>query len=138
MAYTTINKSTDYFNTKLYTGTGSAQNITGVGFQPDWCWFKNRSAANDPLLYDAVRGVSGKDIRSSATDGSGTDAQGLTAFGSDGFSIGLWESIFSSEYRSSINSLKPFKRIEKFEALMNSYDLNKSKKSEVLLKNNGK
>ena len=37
MAYTTINKSTDYFNTKLYTGNGSTtQTITGVGFQPDW------------------------------------------------------------------------------------------------------
>jgi len=36
MAYTTINKSTDYFNTKLYTGTGSENAITGIGFQPDW------------------------------------------------------------------------------------------------------
>ena len=36
MAYTTINKSTDYFNTKLYTGNGTARSITGVGFQPDW------------------------------------------------------------------------------------------------------
>ena len=33
MAYTTINKSTDYFNTKLYTGTGASNAITGVGFQ---------------------------------------------------------------------------------------------------------
>ena len=34
--YTTINKSTDYFNTKLYTGNGSTvKSITGVGFQPD-------------------------------------------------------------------------------------------------------
>jgi hypothetical protein len=32
MAYTTINKSTDYFNNKLYTGTGSSNAITGVGF----------------------------------------------------------------------------------------------------------
>ena len=38
MAYTTINKSTDYFNTKLYTGNGSTQAITGVSFQPDWVW----------------------------------------------------------------------------------------------------
>ena len=36
MAYTTINKHTDYFNTKLYTGNGSTNAITGVGFQPDW------------------------------------------------------------------------------------------------------
>ncbi len=35
MAYTTINKSTDYFNTKLYTGNGSVRTETGVGFQPD-------------------------------------------------------------------------------------------------------
>ena len=40
MAYTTINKSTDYFNTKLYTGTGSSNAITGVGFQPDWVGLK--------------------------------------------------------------------------------------------------
>ena len=40
MAYTTINKSTDYFNTKLYTGNGATQSITGVGFQPDWTWIK--------------------------------------------------------------------------------------------------
>ena len=35
MAYTTINKSTAQFNTKLYTGNGSTQSITGVGHQPD-------------------------------------------------------------------------------------------------------
>ena len=41
MAYTTINKSTDHFNTKLYTGNESAgHSITGVGFQPDFLWFK--------------------------------------------------------------------------------------------------
>ena len=40
MAYTTINKSTDHFNTKLYTGTGSSNAITGVGFQPDFTWIK--------------------------------------------------------------------------------------------------
>ena len=43
MAYTTINKSTDHFNTILYTGNGSTQSITGVGFQPDWVWIKDRS-----------------------------------------------------------------------------------------------
>jgi len=40
MAYTTINKSTDYFNTKLYTGNGGTQTITGVGFQPDLTWIQ--------------------------------------------------------------------------------------------------
>jgi hypothetical protein len=36
MAYTTIDKPSDYFNTVLYTGDGGTQAITGVGFQPDW------------------------------------------------------------------------------------------------------
>ncbi len=49
MAYTTINKSTDYFNTKLYTGNGSSsRSITGVGFQPDFTWIKNRTGAKEP------------------------------------------------------------------------------------------
>ena len=39
MAYTGINKSTDYFNTKLYSGNGASTHaITGVGHQPDWVW----------------------------------------------------------------------------------------------------
>ena len=45
MAYTTIKKPSDYFNTKLYTGNGSTNNITGVGFQPDFVWCKGRSIA---------------------------------------------------------------------------------------------
>jgi len=87
MAYTTINKSTDHFNTKLYTGTGSTQSITGVGFQPDFTWIKNRSTTHDHQLYDVVRGVT-KDIRSNNTDAEATDSNGLTAFGTDGFTVG--------------------------------------------------
>jgi hypothetical protein len=44
MAYTTINKPSEYFNTKLYTGNSTITNaITGVGFQPDWVWLKGRN-----------------------------------------------------------------------------------------------
>ena len=43
MAYTTINKSTDYFNTKLHSGTNSTTTVTGVGFQPDMTWWKSRN-----------------------------------------------------------------------------------------------
>ena len=67
MAYTTINKHTDHFNTKLYTGNGSTNAITGVGFQPDWTWIKNRTTAGEGHhLYDAVRGVT-KRLRSDTT-----------------------------------------------------------------------
>jgi hypothetical protein len=87
MAYTTINKSTDYFNTKLYTGNGSARSITGVGFQPDLTWIKSRSATHEHKLIDAVRGVT-KVLCPNDDQVEFTDSQGLTAFASDGFSIG--------------------------------------------------
>jgi hypothetical protein len=87
MAYTTINKSTDYFNTKLYTGTGATQAVTGVGFQPDWVWLKSRSDSTYHLLYDAVRGAT-KQIYSNTTTAEGTDTNTLTSFDSDGFSLG--------------------------------------------------
>ena len=54
-----INKSSEYFNTVLYTGTGATQSITGVGFQPDWRWGKGRTLAGyNHGLADSVRGVS--------------------------------------------------------------------------------
>jgi len=87
MAYTTINKSTDYFNTKLYTGTGSSNALTGVGFQPDWVWLKKRNSSAHHQLFDAVRGVT-KRIYSSTNGAESTDAQTLTAFGTDGFTLG--------------------------------------------------
>jgi len=87
MAYTTINKSTAHFNTKLYTGNGGTQNITGVGFKPDWVWIKSRGGAGSHNLFDAVRGVQ-KRIFTDLTSAEQTSATYLTAFGSDGFSLG--------------------------------------------------
>ena len=87
MAYTTINKSTDYFNTKTYSGNGGTQSLTGVGFQPDFTWIKQRTGTTWHNLYDAVRGVT-KAIASNDTGAEGTRATGLTAFDSDGFSLG--------------------------------------------------
>jgi hypothetical protein len=87
MAYTTINKGSSYFNTILYTGTGSSNARTGVGFQPDWVWIKGRSGATDHGLYDAVRGVQNQ-LESNTDTAQTTEATGLTAFGTDGFTVG--------------------------------------------------
>ena len=87
MAYTTINKHTDNFNTKIYSGNGSTQSITGVGFQPDFTWIKQRTGSTWHNLYDAVRGAT-KAIASNDSGAEGTRATGLTAFDSDGFSLG--------------------------------------------------
>jgi hypothetical protein len=89
MAYTTINKSTDHFNTKLYTGTGAENAVTGINFQPDWVWIKNASSGSnyDHTLYDAPRGAT-KQLYSNQTNGQYTEAQGLKSFDSDGFTNG--------------------------------------------------
>jgi len=87
MAYTTINKSTDYFNTKLFTGNGGTQAVTGVGFQPDWVWLKSRSVADSPILFDAVRGVT-KRLMTNSTGAESTEAQEVQSFDSDGFTVG--------------------------------------------------
>tara|TARA_S200000501_G_scaffold289394_2_gene274225 strand:- start:186 stop:1250 length:1065 start_codon:yes stop_codon:yes gene_type:complete len=87
MAYTTINKSTDYFNTKLYNGTGSTQSITGVGFQPDWCWFKGRNFADDHVSIDAVRGTN-KAVYPNGISAETTQTHYFTSFDSDGYTLG--------------------------------------------------
>ena len=88
MAYTTIKKPSDYFNTVTYTGNASTLSVTGVGFQPDWTWIKDRnSAGDDHALYDAVRGTT-KRIRSNQNDAENTQSDGLTSFDSDGFTVG--------------------------------------------------
>jgi hypothetical protein len=58
MAYTTIDKADEYFNTVLYSGDNASDRaITGVGFQPDFVWIKNRNNTNNHLLQDSVRGL---------------------------------------------------------------------------------
>jgi hypothetical protein len=87
MAYTTINKGSSYFNTKLYTGTGATNNITGVGFKPDLTWIKNRNATDWHRLIDAVRGAT-KEIYSNSNATESTQAQSLQSFNTDGFTLG--------------------------------------------------
>ena len=87
MAYTTINKSSEHFNTKLYTGNGSTNAITGVGFQPDMCWWKMRSGVEEHALGDAVRGAT-KIIKPNATSAEATSSSYFTSFDSDGFTLG--------------------------------------------------
>jgi hypothetical protein len=87
MAYTTINKSTDYFNTKLYTGNGGTQSITGVGFQPDMVWTKQRDAVRNHVLFDAVRGAT-KGVKPNESQAEFTWTNSVTSFDANGFSVG--------------------------------------------------
>ena len=88
MAYSSIVKPEDYFNTKLYDGNGTTNTaITGVGFQPDWLWVKARDMTYDHNIFDAVRG-STKRIATNLTDAESTQAEMIKSFASDGFNLG--------------------------------------------------
>ena len=82
----------DYFNATLYTGDGTAigsggKAVTGVGFQPDFTWIKNRDAADSHILTDVVRGVT-KYISSNSTAAEVTNTESLSTFDTDGFTVG--------------------------------------------------
>ena len=84
MAYTTIDDPTIFFNTKLYTGNGGNQTITGVGFKPDWTWWKSRDAGNSHALVDIVRGTNGVLYSGSTSTEQPISAQ---TFNSDGYAL---------------------------------------------------
>ena len=86
MAYITFQPS-DYFNTKLYTGNGSTNAQTGVGFQPDWLWFKNRADTYNNHVFDVVRGVN-QQLQVDSNGAESTYATSMTSFDSDGFTLG--------------------------------------------------
>ena len=81
--------NSENFNAVTYTGNGSTQSITGLGFKPDFVWVKVRSTTGSGPLADSTRGT-GKAIYSNLTDADYTfpAGQGVTSFDSDGFSIG--------------------------------------------------
>ena len=86
----TIDDPSAYFQPTIYTGNGSTQSIDQGGnsqFSPDFVWIKNRDAADNHCWFDTVRGVT-KLLSSNNTDAESTDADTLTAFDSDGFSLG--------------------------------------------------
>lgn len=94
----------DHFNVVTYTGDGQAigsggQSITGVGFQPDFSWFKTRTTSSNNRLIDAVRGVT-KAIQSDNTNSEANETEGLVSFDADGFTVGS-----QSGYNNSSASL---------------------------------
>jgi len=84
-----VAKPSTVMDVKLYTGNGSTQAISGLGFSPDLVWIKARStSAYNHFLLDTIRGVN-NELNSNTTDYEYTrPAPGsLTAFNSDGFNL---------------------------------------------------
>jgi len=89
MAFSTINKSSDYMNTVLYTGNYTDDHaITGVGFQPDLVWIKDRDDTSAHQITDAVRGAT-KTLYPNTNALETTDTNYVKSFDSDGFTVGV-------------------------------------------------
>ena len=75
-----------HFDVVTYTGNGSTQSITSLGFQPDWTLIKNR-ASGDWCNQNSSLGV-GESQKWNDDGGVSSDTDAVTSFNSDGFSLG--------------------------------------------------
>ena len=83
----TIAKGSSVFDTKLYTGNGSTQTISGLNFSPDWIWVKNRSSITSHILVDTIRGAANVFV-SNVTSAEQNIPSYISSLDSNGFSIG--------------------------------------------------
>ena len=102
-----INKPSNFFSTVLYTGNAGTLNITSLDFQPDWVWGKDRGGDRHWWL-DSVRGKNGTGyslLCSNDTSLSTTNypPDGITAIGSNGFTLGANTSNTGGGWSSEIN-----------------------------------
>ena len=82
----------DVFSTFLYKGNNTSRNIVNgidLADKGGLVWTKNRVDLFDPVLVDSTRGLTNSRwIRSNTTEAQGTDAQGITAFNNNGYTVG--------------------------------------------------
>jgi len=70
-----------------FNGTTTNVGYTGLKFTPGLVWTKSRNTPNRHQLFDSVRGATFA-IESDTTFAQSTEPTALTAFNSDGFSLG--------------------------------------------------
>ena len=76
-----------YFKAVTYNGNSGTNNVTGVGFQSDLVWIKNRDSTPSHVLFDAMRGVSARLFSNGSYAETPADGTGVDSFDSDGFTI---------------------------------------------------
>ena len=101
-AQTDDNYPSKQFGVVTWTGDGTTgRAITGLGFQPDFIWFKDRTQAFSNRLYDTSRGISstgGKRLFSNTTGAETniTSGQDISAVGTDGFTLGASDANYTN------------------------------------------
>jgi hypothetical protein len=92
-----VAKPNELMDAVIYTGNGSTQTISGLGFSPDFLWFKSRSNSGQHRLYDTIRGATNA-VYSNLTNAEESDPNTLTAFNSSGFSLGSSDGVNESSW----------------------------------------
>ncbi len=83
-----IKQGNKYMDATTYSGNGTSQTITNAsGFAPDFVWIKGRNYADNHTLWNTVVGAQ-KSLSSDTTTAETTRANALTAFASNGFTLG--------------------------------------------------
>ena len=105
MSYTNgLDKPTDYFRVKTYSGNSSTQSITwdeSDNMKPDWLWLKGRGYADGHALVDVIRG-STKNLSSDSTTAEFTQTNGVTSLDTNGWSMGNWSAINRSSSGTAV------------------------------------
>ena len=90
MAYTTIDNPFKFFDTTTWSTVDTS--IDTLNFQPDWAWLKSRSNADTHVVFDSARGAN-KRISPSEVSAESTTSDELTAFNSNGFTLGTGDNV---------------------------------------------
>lgn len=91
---------TAVYNAIARTGTGAAATVTGVGFAPDLITVRQKTVdGQSPNFFDRLRGVN-KVITSGGTSAESTHADSITAYNSDGVSVGADSALQQTNWAS--------------------------------------
>ncbi|NVN99297.1 MAG: PKD domain-containing protein [Geobacteraceae bacterium] len=82
-----IQTPSSYFSQIVRLGTGAPQTVSSLSYQPDLVWIKDINTGADNKLTDSVRGVT-KALITNSTAAQTTDAGGVTAISSNGYTLG--------------------------------------------------
>ena len=83
----TIKDGTEYFDSRLWTGNGTSQTISGLSFRPDWAWLRSRNIGYQHSVYDAVRGASAGRLATDQTTIQADNGAGNPSFTDDGITV---------------------------------------------------
>jgi hypothetical protein len=84
----TVAQGNTLMDATLWTGNGTSQTITlPGGFSPDLVWIKQRNGSEFHALFNTIVGATTR-LFSNSTSAEATNAQTLTSFNSNGFSVG--------------------------------------------------